>query len=132
MLLRIYTYCARSDTYAYGPAESGAPGQMRELAWIIPESCDGLITEIGIVCEVGSSGEKDNGTVFICLSSLKAGGEVSYTVDFSKEQIEDWSVFHQPVSQFTKRKGQSAWHARLLRGTMERRTGFVSMRSGGE
>ena len=84
-------------------------GEWTELSFQIPEMSGACIEEAGIkftALEASASSTVKAGTTLIAyIDDFDFTGAPNYTLDFSKERMDDWNGFHKEVSQFTYLKG---------------------------
>jgi ADP-ribosylglycohydrolase len=80
------------------------------LRWQIPYLSGACLCRAGVEWETNAGG-----TAF--LHALDYGGAADYTVDFTKERMEEWTRLHQEVSQFTAMKGYWQLEQGQMRGS---------------
>lgn len=100
----LYAKEARSGRIYYGDKTYLSWKKWQELSFCIPCIEGGLIEEIGFCFYMNTS--HPQGESFTALiDDLYVDGNPCYSVDFSNEKEEVWTIFHREISQFTKLKG---------------------------
>lgn len=110
--VKIFVKEGNSKTYIYGPETLLKENEWTNLMYKIPELSGACIEEIGIVI---TSEEPINGRVYMDNFNYEVSPE--YTLDFSKERMENWTVTHNTPAQLTYLKGIWSLEEGYLRGS---------------
>lgn len=99
----LYVRDAHTGKIYEGERKAVAPGKWEALEYQIPAMEGVLIDEMGFCFHAGGFTRE---MIFTCfIDDLYADGKPEYTIDFTKEKEEFWTVLHKEISQFTKLKG---------------------------
>lgn len=90
------------------------PGEWQELCFDIPPMTGTCLTEAGVTVTRCSQGED---MVLCYLDEMSLSGKPEYTLDFTKERIEQWTVLHNEVSQCTYVRGNWTLEGSALIGS---------------
>ena len=106
------SFAAQVNLYAYDNSNKEilrseamvlTPDQWKKIEWKIPEGSR-CIAECGVEVTVASMLAKPTFGV-LYMDSFRVKGCPQYGIDFKKEHMEVWSLYHQEVSQFSHLKG---------------------------
>lgn len=101
VLACLYVKDGNSCNYIEGPKLELIPGQWKELYFDIPKMEGACLEEAGVKL-IPKSGWN---ALVAYLDDFDFVGSPQYSIDFSKERMENWNGLHQEVSQFTYLKG---------------------------
>lgn len=110
--VKIFIKEGNSKTYIYGNETLLKENEWKNLRFKIPELSGACIEEMGILI---TSKESINGRVYIDNFNYEVFPD--YTLDFSKERMENWTVTHNTPAQLTYLKGIWSLEEGYLRGS---------------
>lgn len=98
----LYVLDGNDDRIYAGESVELKKGEWTCLSYTIPALSGACIEQAGVLLEP-LEGWGDDALLY--LDDMTFSGTPEYTLDFSRERIEKWTVHHQEVSQMTKLKG---------------------------
>lgn len=98
----LYVRDGNSDKDISGCEVNIKPGIWQELSFNIPSLEGACLEEMGLKLIVNHA---DNGVLVVYMDDFDILGKPEYNIDFNKERMEVWHLFHREVSQFTYLKG---------------------------
>jgi hypothetical protein len=98
----LYVKDGNSNTCLYGDRTVLKPAAWQKLCFDIPALTGACIVEAGVEFIVHQALD---GVLEAFIDDFDITGVPKYTIDFSKERMEVWHLFHREVSQFTYLKG---------------------------
>ncbi|WP_246569879.1 ADP-ribosylglycohydrolase family protein [Lentibacillus saliphilus] len=103
---RLYIKDGHTGQFMYGEKTELAADQWTSLSYAIPYLENVCIEEAGIEwIPLDESGFISWPSMVTLIDHMVFTGEPSYGIDFAKERIEKWSLFHEEVSQMTHLRG---------------------------
>lgn len=99
----LYARNSRTGELYSGEMVSLGGGEWMHLEYQIPAMEGVLLDEVGYLLELPEGGAEKELPVYI--DDFYADGQPEYSIEFSEEHTEKWTVMHWEVSQFTKLKG---------------------------
>lgn len=102
----LYARDARTGDVFQGDKIRLEKGKWKELDYQIPAVPGGLIDEVGF-CFSAEYDRKSAADLVCMADDFYICGPADYSIDFSREKEESWTVLHKEISQFTRLKGLS-------------------------
>lgn len=103
VIAKLYCHDRNNDEITYGEKIVLCPNEYKELTLNIPSGIAGCIDEVGVEILSSTNSHKACSNIFIEWMNFE--GKANYILDFKKETMEIWDVFHREVSQCTRLKG---------------------------